>query len=175
MKHIIVLAAHGAPPRDFPRDEMAEFFNLHAVIESGRPASNQQITRYEALEARMRSWPRNSANDPFHAASIEFAESLERESGYEVIAGFNEFCGPDVTQAVERAIEKGADEVTIVTPMLTRGGEHAELEIARIAEKLQNQNPGVTVNYAWPYDTGDVSRFLSAQVARFRKTNDTAS
>ena len=32
MKIIIVLAVHGTPPRDFPREELAEFFRLHSHI-----------------------------------------------------------------------------------------------------------------------------------------------
>lgn len=33
MRSVIVLAMHGAPPRDLPRDELAEFINLHLRIE----------------------------------------------------------------------------------------------------------------------------------------------
>jgi hypothetical protein len=32
MKAVIVLAMHGAPPLDFPEEELGEFFNLHSRL-----------------------------------------------------------------------------------------------------------------------------------------------
>ncbi|MFP4642437.1 MAG: hypothetical protein ACLFPU_09730, partial [Dehalococcoidia bacterium] len=102
MKTVIVLAMHGAPPRDFPGQELAEFFRLHSLVEqkgTDTPESNQG--RYALLEAKMRNWPRNEHNDPFYTASQELAARLGKVSGYEVIVGYNEFCAPSIDEALQ--------------------------------------------------------------------------
>ncbi len=163
----IVLAAHGAPPRDFPRDRLGEFFSLYSAIEAGRTLQGEQRDRYNLLEKEIRTWPRNKDNDPFHSASIELASHLEKHAGCRVEVGFNEFCAPGVDQAIEEAVKKGADTVVIVTPMLTRGGEHAEVEIALIAKEMSRKYPSVEIVYAWPYDVDTVARFLASQVENY--------
>jgi sirohydrochlorin cobaltochelatase len=168
MKTVVVLAMHGSPPKDFPRDEMMEFFGLHARLEQARGAADPAARqRHDALEAKMRAWPRTAENDPFFAASQAMARSLGQETGYEVTVGFNEFCAPDLDAAIDRAVDAGAGQVVVVTPMLTRGGEHAELEIAQIVEQAQERHPGVSIRYAWPFKVGDIARFLAAQISRF--------
>ncbi|MDD2251602.1 MAG: CbiX/SirB N-terminal domain-containing protein [Dehalococcoidales bacterium] len=164
---MIVLATHGAPPKDFPRQEMAEFFKLHSMAETGRPMAQAESMRYEELENKMRLWPRCIENDPFYHASHLLAAEMQKQSGLRVIPGFNEFCAPDITQALESAIEQGARKVVVVTPMLTRGGMHAEVEIAQIVEQVSKENPDVCIAYAWPFQTEDVAQFLLKQVKRF--------
>ena len=89
---VIVLAMHGAPPKDFPRPLMAEFFELHSRRHhAGVPHSNEMAERHRELEQQMRHWPRTAENDPFHAASVQMAETLGQESGHPAIVGFNEF------------------------------------------------------------------------------------
>ncbi len=74
MKTAIVLAMHGAPPNDFPKNEIGELFGLHARLEhaSGRERAALK-RRHEELEAKMRAWPRTIQNDPFFAGSLELA------------------------------------------------------------------------------------------------------
>jgi sirohydrochlorin cobaltochelatase len=133
VKTVVLLAMHGVPPRDFPPAEMTEFFGLHARFEAGgHGMAPALLQRYRDLEARLRTWPRTSANDPFHAASIELAARLGREMGLETIVGFNEFCGPSLDEAFAEVAAHGAGRVIVVTPMLTQGGEHAERMIATI-------------------------------------------
>jgi sirohydrochlorin cobaltochelatase len=145
---------------------MAEFFGLHAQREmgAGDPAS---FAREEALESQMRRWPRTPANDPFWAASVEMARLLEESCGLPVSVGFNEFCAPSVDEALDATAAR-AKRIVVVTPMLTRGGEHAEQEIPEAVERARHRHPGVRIDYAWPYDVNEVARFLAAQVGAVR-------
>jgi sirohydrochlorin cobaltochelatase len=166
MADMIVLAMHGAPPRDFPRMEMAELFDLQGRVEHARvPLPAETIARYEELHARMRNWPRTPQNDPFFTASYELAASLEAALGIPVHVGFNEFCAPDLDAAVAAAVAQGATRVVVVTPMMTRGGDHAEEDIPAALQRAGAQHPGVEIVYAWPFETVAVARFLADQVA----------
>ena len=168
MKTIVVLAMHGAPPRDFPSAEMAEFFGLHARVEAGgHGMAPGPMLRYQDLEKRLRGWPRTLDNDPFHAASMDLAARLRRETGLEVIVGFNEFCGPSLDEALAAASASGAGRVIVVTPMLTRGGEHAERDIPAAISRARAVHPGVEFAYAWPFEDAAVLRLLAEQVRTF--------
>ena len=165
---VVVLAMHGSPPLDFPRPEMTEFMELHARREhaSGEGETAARL-RYDQLEAKMRSWPRTGQNDPFYSGSQELARHLRQESGLEVIVGFNEFCAPTLDEALERAAGRKAARVIVVTPMMTRGGEHSAIDIPEAIRRAQRKFPAVKIVYAWPFAAEDIARFLSSQVARF--------
>ena len=168
MRNAIVLAMHGAPPRDFPRAELAEFMSLHSRMEHPAVSHSPALeSRYEELEKQVREWPRTPVNDPFHASSQEIATALEKAAGQKVILGFNEFCAPTLDQAFERAASSGAERVVVVTPMMTRGGEHSEKDILRAVEKARGKHAGVKFVYAWPYETTEVAEFLAEHVKRF--------
>jgi len=147
---------------------MAEFFGLHARMEAGghgmQPAQRE---RYRALDERMRAWPRTPANDPFHAASLELAARLSRETGLETVVGFNEFCGPSLDGAFCAAAARGTGKVIVVTPMLTRGGEHAGSDIPEAIARARDVHPGVEFVYAWPFEDAAVVRLLADQVRGF--------
>ena len=165
MAPIIVLAMHGAPPNDFPRQETTEFFGLYGRMAHATDVQRQEMgRRYDELHARMRAWPRTPENDPFFAASMEMAECLKQEAGQEVIVGFGEFCGPALDEALEQAVAREASSITVITPMMTRGGEHAELDIPAAIEQAQKRHPGIPMAYAWPFSTAEVARFLAAQI-----------
>jgi len=167
-KAVIVLAMHGAPPLDFPADEKLEFMGLHSQLghEAGPGASAQKL-RYELLEGKMRAWPRTGQNDPFYAGSQELARHLRQESGLEVIVGFNEFCAPNLDEAFERAAARGAGKLIVLTPMMTRGGEHSAMDIPEAIRRAQNKFPGQKIVYAWPFPSEDIARFLASQITRF--------
>ena len=172
MKTVVVLAMHGAPPNDFPKRETAELFSLHARLEAGHVAGPERDgleRRFAELDAKMRAWPRTAQNDPFWAGSQELAEHLERASGYEVIAGYNEFCAPTLDDALDQAATQG-DRVIVVTPMMTRGGEHSEVEIPATIQRARERHPEAEIIYAWPLDVASVAQFLAAQVARLVPT-----
>jgi sirohydrochlorin cobaltochelatase len=163
MKTMILLAMHGIPPSDFPRAELMEYMSLHAGHEAGEldPASHGH---YEALEVKMRTWPRTPQNDPFFTASNDLAARLKETSGLDVLVGFNEFCAPDILQAVGQAASLGAEKVIVTTPMLTRGGEHAEKDIPEELDKARLIYPQLSITYAWPCDSHAVAEFLHQQV-----------
>ena len=55
----------------------------------------------------------------------------------------------------------------MLTPMMTRGGEHAEKDIPDEMKALQQSFPAVEFIYAWPFDPAEITHFLAGQVKRF--------
>lgn len=164
MRTLVVLAMHGSPPNDFPGRELGEFFALHSKVESGAPVEGEPRARYQELQARIRDWPRDGTNDPFHTGSMRLASEIEQALGMPVIVGFNEFCAPDLATAFELAVRQRPGRVIVVTPMLTRGGGHSEEEIPQAIEAARRKHPGVEFHYAWPIGESEVARFLADQV-----------
>jgi sirohydrochlorin cobaltochelatase len=115
----------------------------------------------------MRRWPRTANNDPYHAGSHAMADELRRATGLEVVVAFNEFCAPSVDEALDQAAGGGAEGVIVVTPMMTSGGEHSELDIPRAIERARGRHRDVRFTYAWPFASRDVAGFLAAHIARF--------
>ena len=168
MKTVIVLVMHGAPPRDFSRPRLGEFFALHARLGQVAEAEKQSLlARFEPLEREIRSWPRTPENDPFYTFSQELACELAAVTGNEVIVGYNEFCAPDVPLALERAVELGAGRIMVVTPMMTRGGEHAETEIPALIREFGSLHPEIEIKYAWPFEKSEIAVFLKQHLLRF--------
>jgi sirohydrochlorin cobaltochelatase len=163
---LIVLAMHGAPPRDFPAREMAEFMGLHARLEHADAGAVPPPVRARAadLERRVREWPRTPSNDPFWAASHELGRHLAEATGRCVLVGFNEFCAPDLDATLDLAVAGQTARVIVVTPMLTRGGGHAEADIPAAIARARDRHPHVAFVYAWPYDMAVVARFLAERV-----------
>jgi sirohydrochlorin cobaltochelatase len=168
MKTILVLAMHGAPPNDFPKDELSELMGLHHRLEHASGADQVELQRrYTVLNNKVCYWPRTPQNDPFYTGSIALAKQLEIASKLPVILGFNEFCAPSMDEALEQAASK-AEVILVVTPMMTRGGEHSEKDIPASVRRAQELYPDMKIQYIWPFDSSDVARFLAAQVKRFQ-------
>jgi len=169
MKAVVVLAMHGSPPLDFPKDELAEFFTLHARFEHApAPGGSPGSRRFRELEGKMRRWPRSAANDPFFAGSERLAAEIRKASGLEIILGFNEFCAPALDEALDRAAEKNPEKILVITPMMTPGGEHSERDIPAAIERARKRHPGMTFVYAWPFPPEGVAAFLASELAKFR-------
>lgn len=165
MKTTIVLAMHGAPPIDYPQDELSEFFGLHTRKEhAGKLHPPQLEARYTELEAKIRAWPRTPDNDPFYAGSKALAEHLQVASGCKVLLGFNEFCAPSLDESLDHAARTGEGVVVVITPMMTRGGEHSEVDIPQAVKAAQSRHPRVVFHYIWPFDLNQVASFLKAQI-----------
>lgn len=164
-KVVIVLAMHGEPPNDFPKDEFARFFALHARLHyAGAEIDEDLHHQYAALDAKMREWPRTAENDPFYDASQQMAKQLRETTGLEVVVGFNEFCGPTLPQAIDEAVARKGTNIVVTTPMLTPGGIHAQFQIPAIVEEAQQKHPEVSIRYAWPFDLSEVARFLARRI-----------
>jgi sirohydrochlorin cobaltochelatase len=164
----IVLAMHGAPPLDFPKEELFEFFGLHTRVGHGSSTVSPELKkRYEELNEKILGWPRSSENDPFYAGTMDMAEHLKRVSGYEVIVGFNEFCAPTIKEAIVSAQNQIPKKIIVITPMMTRGGEHSERDIPRVIKDAQKMNLDIPIEYAWPFEISDVASFLFSHVKGF--------
>lgn len=167
MRSVILLAMHGAPPVDYPKQELAEFMGLHSrVAHFGGAEPASLLHRYRELEERIRRWPRSAGNDPFFAGSQELAVQLRRTSGRKVILGFNEFCSPSLDEALDQAAGQGAEKIIVVTPMMTRGGEHAEQDIPEALERARKRHPKEKIIYTWPFPAQNIAEFLNSQILR---------
>jgi sirohydrochlorin cobaltochelatase len=167
MKTIIVLAMHGSPPKDFPAQELSEYFGLHSRLEFMQgPQKDASIARYIELDNKIRSWPRTDQNDPFFFASNKLASSLQSRTGHEVLVGFNEFCDPTMDKTFDNALTNGAERIIVVTPMMTPGGEHSEIDIPEAIKNFKEQHPEVEIHYAWPFKLSDVAGFLAEQIEK---------
>lgn len=164
---VIVLVMHGEPPRDFPREAIGEYFVLHERLAWAPPDQHAALReRLQDLDHQIRTWPRTPTNDPFYGGSLALAAALEQAAGVPVIVAFNEFCAPALPEALDTAAAV-ASRVLVVSPMMTRGGSHAEGDIPRAVERARKRHPGVGFVYAWPYDTAEVAAFLARHVRRF--------
>ncbi len=103
MKTILVLAMHGAPPSDFPKDELGDLMGLHHRLEQAHSPKGVELhKRYAELNFKVQNWPRTLENDPFYAGSTALARHLEIASNLPVVLGFNEFCAPSLDEALEQ-------------------------------------------------------------------------
>ena len=170
MKKIIVLAVHGAPPLDFPRSEVAKLMSTHSQMEKAVGNKLTELQRqYSELDNKIRRWPRDSSNDPFQVGSQEIAAQLSQATGHQVILGYNEFCAPSLDEALDQAVDQGAEEIIVTTPMMTRGGGHAESEIPSVIKRAQERYPDIQIIYVWPFDTQDIARFIATQIDHYIK------
>jgi sirohydrochlorin cobaltochelatase len=172
MKTGIVIAMHGMPPKDFPSSDLREFFMLHGQHQSApNSLSCAAKQRYLRLHEAMRNWPRSPGNDPFYTAATELALLLKEELGCPIHVGFNEFCAPALDKAFESAAAQDPARILIVTPMMTRGGEHAEVDIPEAIDRARQRFPKIDFIYCWPFDYHDVAHFLAGQIHRFLDTS----
>ena len=163
---IIVLAMHGTPPNDFPKDDAAHFFRLHSQLHSEK-ATETLKRRHDELEDKMRNWPRTAQNDPFFVASHNLGSQLKKVSGDDVIVGFNEFCAPSLDDAFDQAVEKGASNIIVVTAMMVGGGKHAEIDIPAAIKRAQNEYPRIMFYYVWPYEITSLAEFMNDHIKEF--------
>lgn len=166
MKQAVVLAMHGSPPRDFPREDLRDLHRLHGVVEGGGPPSEADRRRHEEIEKKLLEWERTPENDPYGAASHDIAARMETLLGVPVVAAFNEFCGPDLGTAFRTLAESGTDAIVVVTPMMTPGGAHSERDIPAAIERARAAFPAVRFEYRWPFDRDAIAAFLADQVRR---------
>jgi len=166
MDTIVVLAAHGAPATDCPRRKIGMLMALESMQGLTRRFGFLRA-RQEALDSEVRNWKRTADNDPYKRGVDALAKRITAQTGHAVIAGYNEFCTPAISRAIDEAVARGAMQVVVATTMTTRGGEHSEIEIREIVEAAQMRHPGVRICYAWPFDPDRVAQLFADEIKKF--------
>ena len=115
----------------------------------------------------MNAWKRTPKDDPFYAGSLETANHLREISQQEVIFGFNELYAPSLDEAFDQAMNSKLVKIVVVTPMMTRGGEHSDLDIPAMIKRAEARYPDAAIDYIWPVDPSQVAGFLAEQNAQF--------
>lgn len=170
----VVLVGHGQPASDCPPQLIGELMMLewrangaHGHGAASDPAAVER--RVAELDATIRNWPRTAENDPYRVGFERLAEILQPMLGTDLFAiGYNEFCRPSTTEAVESLVGRGARRVLVISVMMTPGGVHSERDIPRELEALRQRYPGVTIEYAWPFDLEHVARLLTEHLRSWR-------
>ena len=98
---------------------------------------------------------------------MELTAELAKATGLEVTLGFNEFCAPSLDEALNQAVVKGADEVAVITTMLTRGGSHSEVDVPEAIERARVRHPKTKFVYPWPFDSALIASFLAEHIRKF--------
>ncbi|CAG0952241.1 sirohydrochlorin ferrochelatase [Anaerolineae bacterium] len=166
MSVVVVLAAHGAPPTDYPPKRVGM---LMALEFTGNIVERVGFLRAwrDRLDHEIRHWQRTDSNDPYKNGVESLAAQIAEQVGCPVIVGYNEFCNPTIAEAIDRAVTQGATRVVVATTMFTRGGDHSEREIRELVESAQVRHPGIAIVYAWPYDQERVAQLYADQLNRF--------
>lgn len=171
----VVLIGHGAPATDCPPRLIGELMSLewrgddashHHGAATG-PSGSTIAQRAAELDAQIRDWPRHAGNDPYRAGLERLADTLRPLLPTDLFAiGYNEFCRPAISEAIEDVIRHGATRVVVLSTMMTPGGVHSEHDIPRALDLLRHAHPGVTIEYLWPFDLSQVAALLAAHVQR---------
>ncbi len=163
---IVVLAAHGAPPTDYPPMRVGLLMMLEFA---GNKAERLRPLRSwrERLTQEVIRWPRTPENDPYKRAVDDLAQRLAARLGCRVIASYNEFCAPTVDEAIDQAVEEGARRVIVIPTMLLRGNSHTEHEIYASVIQARQRHPDVSIEYAWPFHEDLITSLFAEQVAQY--------
>ncbi|MEZ4295310.1 MAG: CbiX/SirB N-terminal domain-containing protein [Polyangiaceae bacterium] len=160
--HAVVLVGHGGVPADFPRAELTRLKSLEGRRQATGAAPSDEE---RALDEKLRAWPRTPSTDPYKTGFERLAAALApRLGGATLHVAYNEFCAPTLRQAIERAIDEGAQVITVVPSMFTPGGVHSEVEIPAELDAVRPRFPHVTIRYAWPFDLALAADMLAAQI-----------
>lgn len=167
----VVLIGHGSPALDCPPQLIGELMGLEWRGDHGGhhgAHGDAALTgRAAELDAKIRDWPRRADNDPYRQGLELVAAALRPLLPTDLfIVGYNEFCRPSIPEAVESLISRGAGRVLVIPTMLTPGGVHSEVDIPRALDELRRVHPGVSIEYVWPFELGEVAGLLASHVRR---------
>jgi sirohydrochlorin cobaltochelatase len=133
-------------------------------VSKGLPATKSELE----MEQTIRQWPRTPETDPYKTGLESLASHLEPLLGGSIlITAYNEFCAPNLTEAIEALITEGVKYITVASTMFTPGGSHSEQEIPDEIKPLTKKYPDITIVYAWPYDLNKVAHLLKEQICTF--------
>jgi len=166
LKHGVVLVGHGGLPSDCPDQLISKLKRLESQRRKNNlPPSDEELE----IDRVVRNWPRTRETDPYKTGLESVAESLQGSlNGIALEIAYNEFCAPTIPEAIESLVNQGISEITIITTMFTPGGSHSEIEIPEEIIELNNRFPKVSIDYAWPFNLGHVSKFLSEHIQQHR-------
>ena len=169
LKTAVILIGHGGLPSDIPSEIVENFMRLHKVrIKTGSKITKEEIE----LDRAIRLWKRTPENDPYKAGLESLASEMENYlDGFHIKTAYNEFCHPDIEDAVEELVKDNYSKFILVTTMITRGGSHSESEIPEEVEKLRLQHPTIEIQYAWPFCMNNFAEFLGKHVESFKTEN----
>ena len=159
----MVLVGHGAPAKDCPPELTARFKALEGQRRRrGDPASAEE----QALDRKIRDWPRTEESDPYRSGLEKLASALAPLlSDQKLVLAYNEFCAPSLEEAVTALAADGFTEIVVVPSMLTPGGVHSEEEIPETLRSLRARLPSIEITYAWPFDLGRVAAMLARHLS----------
>ena len=162
----IILVGHGGLPSDFPSEQVSKLMRL----EKERRRTKQKPTAEEIeIDRSLRHWPRTVQSDPYKAGLEHLLSYLSPLfDGMRVELAYNEFCTPNLTEAIEAMIAEGIKHITVASTMFTPGGSHSEIEIPEEIEPLKSKYPDTTIVYAWPYDLSKVAHLLKEHITILR-------
>jgi sirohydrochlorin ferrochelatase len=166
----LVIVGHGIPASDFSRDKLRKMMELERQIELAGgedkvPAS--VLSEFRALERECRRHPRTPQNDPYNAAVERVAQAIVNSKRFDhVLVAHNEFCGLDVEEAIELAVQQGAKRILVFTTMVIPGGMHSEVDIPMKVARAQNRFPNVQVEYIWPVSKDSIANLILHEVDR---------
>lgn len=161
----LVVVGHGAVAKDCPRDLVRQL----KVLEGQRQMTGASPTPEEqALEDRIRHWPRTPANDPYGAGCEQLMHSLRPLlPGMTLKLAYLEFSAPTLPEVIEDLRQTGILTVLVIPSMMTPGGVHSEVDIPQIVEQLQTAYPEMTLRYAWPFDVTKIAHLMADHVQQF--------
>ena len=163
--HGIVLVGHGAIPKDYPRELVAQ---LRALESERRTSGDAPTAQEQELETRLRRWPRTPKTDPYQAGLEGLAAHLRPllpETSLRI--AYLEFCAPTLEDVVDEMCTAGLTDITVVPSMLTAGGVHSEVDIPAILELLRACYPAVVLRYAWPFKQHLIAQMLATHLRQF--------
>ncbi len=164
-KEAVVLIGHGGTASDTPKSMVGELKRL----EGERQARRETVmsAREAELDKIVREWPRTPATDAYKYGVEDIARALgPKLGGRKLVTAYNEFCAPSVEHAIDHLVKEGFTRIILISTMFTRGGIHAECEIPGIVIEETKKHPGVTIEYAWPFNEEFIASFLAAQLER---------
>ena len=167
LKTAIVLVGHGGLPADISSELVEKFMRIHKTrIKTGSDITKQEIE----LDQAIRRWKRTPENDPYKTGLESLASELEKYlDDYHVKTAYNEFCYPDIEDAVNELAGDNYSKIILITTMITRGGSHSESEIPEEVDKLRLKHPTIDIQYAWPFCMNKFSEFLGRHVESFNR------
>jgi MFS family permease len=163
MGHTVIMVNHGAPPLDFPPEQLARL----KTLEGWRVATKGEMTAEEAeLDKRIRRWPRSAETDPCRESVEALGRALQwRLNGATLILAYNEFCAPTLPEAIATAVGGGAKRITVVPSMLSPSDVYTEAEIGKTLEAMRAQYPEVDIRYKWLFERARMAQMLAEHVA----------